>query len=74
MAISESTDYIVTVNPALEVDQYSLPKPDNLFATLSRGAVYSKLDLSQAYFQYQLDKESFKYVTINPHQGLYRYT
>ena len=49
-------------------------KPDDLFATLSRGAVFSKLDLSQAYLQYQLDEESSKYVTINTHQGLYRYT
>lgn len=67
-------DYKVTVNPALEVDQYPLPKPDDLFATLSKDAVFSKFDLSQAYLQYQLDDKSSKYVTVNTHQGLYRYT
>ena len=28
-------DYKVTINSQLEVDQYPLPKPDNIFATLS---------------------------------------
>ena len=30
-------DYKVTVNQALAVDQYPLPKPDDLFATLAGG-------------------------------------
>ena len=33
-------DYKVTINPVLEVDQYPLPKPDNIFATLSTGKVF----------------------------------
>ena len=49
-------DYKVTVNPVLEVNQYPLPKLDDLFATLSKGVVFSKLDLSQAYLHYQLDE------------------
>ncbi len=32
-------DYKVSVNPALEVDQYPLPKPDDLFATLAGGNI-----------------------------------
>ena len=64
-------DYKVTVNQSLDVDQYPLPKPEDLFATVANGQVFSKLDLSQAYQQMLLDEESKKYVTINTHLGLY---
>lgn len=67
-------DYKVTVNQELEVDQYPLPKPDDLFATLAGGKKFTKLDLSQAYQQLILDGDSEKYLTINTHRGLYRYT
>ena len=67
-------DYKVTVNQVLDVDQYPLPKPDDFFAILAGGKMFSKLDLSQAYQQLTLDEESTKYVTINTHCGLYRYT
>ena len=67
-------DYKVTINQVLSVDQYPLPKPEDLFATLAGGKVFTKLDLSQAYLQLQLDDKSIPYVTINTHQGLYCYT
>eukprot|EP00731_Ephydatia_muelleri_P001779 Em0001g1779a len=44
-------DYKVTLNPCLEVDQYPLPKPEELFATLAGGEQFTKMDLSQAYLQ-----------------------
>ena len=64
----------MTVNGALDVDQYPLPKPTDLFATLAGGQTFTKLDLSQAYQQLLLDENSRKYTTINTHQGLYEYT
>ena len=67
-------DYKVTVNQALEVDQYPLPKPDDLFATLAGGKKFTTLDLSQAYLQLLLDEESSKLVTVSTQRGLYRYT
>ena len=67
-------DYKVTVNQALEVDIYPLPKPEDLFATLAGRKTFSTLDLSRAYQQLLLDDESAEYVTINTHRGLYRYT
>ena len=42
-------DYKVTINEALEVDQYPMPKLDELFAALTGGQKFTVLDLSQAY-------------------------
>ena len=42
-------DYKMTVNQVLTVEQYLLPRPDDLFTTLAGGKYFSKLDLSQAY-------------------------
>ena len=44
-----------------------------LFALLSRGKSFSKLDLAHAYQQIPLDEESKEYTTINTHKGLYWY-
>ena len=51
-------DYKVSVNPAMEIEQYPLPKPQELFATLAGGRRFTKLDLMQAYLQLPLDEES----------------
>ena len=67
-------DYKVTVNKSLEVDQHPLPRPDDLFAALTEGVKFSKIDLTQAYQQMVLDQDSREYVTVNTHLGLYRYT
>ncbi|CAC5400803.1 unnamed protein product [Mytilus coruscus] len=68
-----SGDYKVTINQVSKLDNYPIPKTDDLYATLSGGQAFSKLDLSQAYQQIVLDEESRKYVTINTHKGLYQY-
>ena len=65
-------DYKVTVNKVLDVDQYPLLKPDDLFATLAGGDKFSKMDLASAYQQMELDDESQEMVTLNTHHGLYR--
>ena len=67
-------DFKVTVNPALKVDQYPLPKVEDLFATLAGGRKFTKLDLSQAYLQLELHPEARQYCTINTHRGLYQFT
>ena len=67
-------DYKVTVNAALDIDQYPLPKPDDLFASLAGGQKFTKLDLAQAYQQLVLDESSRKFTTITTYQGLYQYT
>ena len=63
----------MSVNQALVLDKYPLPKPSDLFATLAGEKWFTKLDLAQAYSQMELDEESQQYVAINTHCGLYRY-
>ena len=43
-----------------------------MFASLSGGSTYTKLDLAHAYLQVPLDAESKKITTINTHRGLYQ--
>ena len=66
-------DYKV-INPVLDVPEHPMPKADDLFTQLNGGEKFTKLDLSSAYQQVLLDEESRKYVTINTHLGLFRYT
>ena len=68
-------DYKVTINPALEVDQHPLPKPEETFTLLAGGQMFSKLDLSQAYQQQlPLNEAAKELVTTNTYKGLYCYT
>ena len=66
-------DFRLTVNPVSKLDQYPIPKVEDLFAMLDKGDTFTKLDLSQAYQQLALDRESRKYV-ISTHKGLFCYT
>lgn len=63
---------IKSINPWLEVDQYPIPKPQDLFTKLAGGKKFTKLDLPQAYQQVELDESSKPYLTINTHKGLYQ--
>ena len=65
-------DFSVTVNPVSKLDRYPIPRVEDLFARLSKGNHFSKLDLSQAYQQVPLEEDSKKYVVT--HRGLFRYT
>ena len=67
-------DYKVTVNKAIHRDKYPIPTIADLYAGLCRGKQFSKLDLSQAYHQIQVDDESCAALTMNTHRGLFRPT
>ena len=67
-------DFRVSVNPALKLDRYPIPKVEDLLATLAGGKSFTKLDLNQAYTQLALDEESKELTVINTHKGLFRYT
>ena len=66
-------DFKVTVNQASLTEQYPLPRAEDLFADLSGGKYFTKLDLSNAYLQLPLSNAAKKYVTINTHKGLFQY-
>ena len=66
-------DYKITINPELIVDRYPLPTPEDIFATLAGGVLFSKLDMSHAYQQLELADDSKEFLTINTHKGLFRF-
>ena len=67
-------DFKQTLNPVCSAESYPLPTPEDIFAKLAGGVIYSTLDLSHAYHQLQLSEETQKYMVINTHKGLYKYT
>jgi transposase InsO family protein/predicted aspartyl protease len=66
-------DFKVTINPQMWVDQHPIPSVDELLTRLNNGQKFTKLDLSDAYLQIELDEDSKKLVVINTPLGLYRY-
>ena len=71
--IQISVNYKVMVNRVAKLDMYPLPCIGNLFTMLAVGKSFTKLDLSHAYQQVELEEESCEFVTINIHKGLFRY-
>jgi len=63
----------VTINSQIWIDQYPIPSIDELLARLNNGVKFTKLDLSDAYLQIELDDDSKKLVVINTPMGLFRY-
>ena len=63
-------DYKRTVNPVIKNDTYPQPTPEELLSKIQGGERFSKIDLTKAYLQVELDDESQKYLTINTSKGL----
>lgn len=66
-------DYKVTVNPKLIREPYPMPRIEELFAALSGGEKYSKIDLTNAYQQFVLDEASQACTAITTHVGTFVY-
>jgi hypothetical protein len=67
-------DYSVTLNRDLLIDKYPMPRIEEVFAKLGGGERYTKLDLSNAYNQFELSDESRKLTTISTTRGLFQYS
>ena len=65
-------DYKLTANKVAPLDSYPIPNAIDQLATLAGGDKFTKLDLSQAYQQLELDESSRELLTITTHQGLYQ--
>nr|XP_040226826.2 uncharacterized protein K02A2.6-like [Anopheles coluzzii] len=66
-------DYSTGLNAALFPHDYPLPVPEDIFARLANCKVFSKIDLSDAFLQVEIDPEYRHFLTINTHRGLYTY-
>lgn len=67
-------DFKLTINPVAVLEKYPVPRVEDLWAKLSGGQRFTRLDLKDAYQQVELDEESQKLCTINTPQGLFKYT
>uniref|UniRef100_A0A5S6QPL6 RNA-directed DNA polymerase n=1 Tax=Trichuris muris TaxID=70415 RepID=A0A5S6QPL6_TRIMR len=66
-------DFSTGLNNALELHQYPLPLPEDVYTVLNGGTLFSCFDFVDAYLQIEVDERSKELLTINTHRGLYRY-
>ena len=68
------SDYKVTANLAMKLDTHPIPKIEELLTAMAGGVSFTKLDLSCAYLQLQLDESAKECLDINTHKGLLEHT
>ena len=66
-------DFSSTVNKFLDPVQTPLPTVDDTISRIGHAQVFSKIDLSHAFLQLNLDESSKQYTVINTVDGLYQY-
>lgn len=66
-------DFRSTINPAMVTHAHPVPLFDQLRQNLANGVKFSKIDLKDAYLQFEIAPESKKYLTISTHKGYYQY-
>ena len=60
-------------NKAIGREKHPTPTVDDLIADLKNSTVFSKLDLTNAYHQLELEESSRYITTFSTHAGLRRY-
>ena len=66
-------NFKITVNPQLEVEQYPLPKAEDLFTSLEEESDSPHWIWLMTICRRPLDEEAKQYLVINTHKGLYQY-
>jgi hypothetical protein len=78
----ESSDWSTLIVPVMKPDgsvrlcgdyRVTIPRVEDLFLSLTGGNTFTKLDLSQAFQQVELEDTSKDVVTIATHKGFFRY-
>lgn len=69
-AISFCADFLTRLNDGLRNHSHPLPLKEKLFVKLNVAPIVSKIDLSEAYLQMEVDKDSKELLTINTRHGL----
>uniref|UniRef100_A0A914CIN6 RNA-directed DNA polymerase n=1 Tax=Acrobeloides nanus TaxID=290746 RepID=A0A914CIN6_9BILA len=65
-------DYSTGLNDNLLTHDYPMHLPEDIFASLCQNSTYfSKIDMSEAFLQIEVDEASKPLLTINTHKGLY---
>ncbi|KAK9703354.1 hypothetical protein QE152_g29388 [Popillia japonica] len=62
-------DFRTTINPVLIAEKHPVPLFDQLRRQLGNGLTYSKIDLKDAYLQFEVEEASRKYLIISTHKG-----
>ena len=64
----------MSANKAIICDIHPIPRSEDIFAAMSGGISFSKLDQSHAYLQLQLADSAKEYLVTNTHKGLFEYS
>ncbi|XP_052750706.1 uncharacterized protein K02A2.6-like [Galleria mellonella] len=66
-------DFKVTINQYVQVDDYPLPRFEEITSKLAGGQLFTKIDLKDAYLQLLVHPESRRYLTISTHKDYFQY-
>lgn len=66
-------DFRTTLNPVLAQDTFPVPRFDQLRRQLANGQRFTKIDVKDAYLQFEVDPASRKYLVVSTHKGYFRY-
>ncbi|UYV72275.1 K02A2.6-like [Cordylochernes scorpioides] len=66
-------DFKNTLNNCIEDEKYPLPTIETMLGNLGGNKIFTKLDLSSAYHQIEMDEASKNLLVVSSHRGLYRY-
>ena len=71
-ALRLCVDLKVHINGKVMDEDYPIPDMESIFHNLHRASYFGKIDLSDAYYQIELDENAKEICTINISQGLFK--